>query len=61
MLCHTMVNDNVVASTLCTDTLYQGKKSAYQINLEALTCTDWYINFSWSDKAKNVSKENSEC
>ena len=34
--CHTMVNDNVVASTVCTDTLSQERKSAYQINLEVM-------------------------
>ena len=36
MRCHTMVNDNVVASTVCTDTLSQERKSAYQIHLEVM-------------------------
>ena len=31
-----MFNDNVVASTVSTDTLSQEKKSAYQINLEVM-------------------------
>ena len=67
MLCHTMVNDNVVASTVCTDTLSQEKKICIpndhklKRGTKALTCIDWYINFSWSDKAKSVCKENSEC
>ena len=41
--------------------IYQHLQQSQARGTKALTCTDWYINFSWSDMAKNVSKENSEC
>ena len=61
-------SDNVVASTVCTDTLSQEKKFEYQIRsyakmtgkgTKAITSLAYKFQLEWQGTL--VSKENSEC